>query len=130
MTNGQTIRIRRVYDPVTPEDGLRILVDRLWPRGLSREAAKIDIWCKQVAPSGALRSWYGHRQDRFGEFAHRYEHELLDDPNSQHAFDQLKHLATGNTITLLTASRALEISDAAVVMELLSRPTEAPVPGS
>ena len=77
---GSFFAIKRVYDPPAPGDGVRVLVDRLWPRGLAREQAAIDEWMKDIAPSPALRVWFGHRPDRFAEFAGAYERELAEDP--------------------------------------------------
>lgn len=74
------VSVKRVYDPPAPEDGVRVLVDRLWPRGLSREKAAIDEWMKDIAPSPELRVWFGHRPERFAEFAAAYERELAEDP--------------------------------------------------
>ena len=73
------VQIRRVYDPPQPDDGRRVLVDRLWPRGLSKERARLDDWCREIAPSTELRKWYDHDPDRYVEFARRYRAEL-DDP--------------------------------------------------
>ncbi len=70
------VRIRRVYEP--PDGGYRVLVDRLWPRGLAKADAELDAWCKDVAPSAGLRKWFGHRAERFDEFARRYRAELID----------------------------------------------------
>lgn len=70
------IRIKRIYDGTDPEDGTRILVDRLWPRGLSKEAAKVDHWAKEISPSNELRKWYGHDPAKWGEFQKRYAAEL------------------------------------------------------
>ena len=74
------LRIKRAYLPAEPADGHRILIDRLWPRGLSKEAAAIDEWAKEVTPSTALRQWFGHKEENFEEFAHRYREELDGNP--------------------------------------------------
>jgi uncharacterized protein YeaO (DUF488 family) len=115
------VRVRRVYDPVEADDGSRVLVDRLWPRGLGKERAHLDDWCKQVAPSTALRKWYGHDPARFDEFARRYRAEL-DDPERASAFAHLRDLAGDGRLTLLTASRRADISEAAVLADLLNGP--------
>lgn len=86
--------MRRVYDAVDPDDGARVLVDRLWPRGLSKEAARLDEWLKDVAPSNELRKWYGHRAEAYEEFAERYRAELADEPGSG-ALERLRELAGG-----------------------------------
>jgi uncharacterized protein YeaO (DUF488 family) len=118
MTSRPQIRARRVYDEPTAEDGLRVLVDRLWPRGLNKAAAQVDEWCRQVAPSAQLRKWYGHDPERFAEFRHRYLAEL-EDPERAAALQQLRELAQGQTVTLLTATKNVEISQAAVLVELI-----------
>jgi uncharacterized protein YeaO (DUF488 family) len=113
-----TVRVRRIYDPATEQDGLRVLVDRLWPRGMSRSGARIDEWCRHVAPSTALRRWYGHDPERFTEFGRRYRQEL-GSGEQESALGHLAELAQGRTLTLLTASRDPAISQAAVLAELL-----------
>lgn len=119
MTTRPRVRVGRVYDERATEDGARVLVDRLWPRGLSRSAADLDEWLKQVAPSPALRTWYGHEPDRFAEFERRYRAELRD-PERAEALRHLEELAQQRTVTLLTASRDVEISAAAVLAGLLA----------
>ncbi|MGH3494898.1 MAG: DUF488 domain-containing protein [Sciscionella sp.] len=116
MTN---VRVRRVYDEPDPADGARVLVDRLWPRGLSKERAAFDEWCKDVSPSTELRRWYGHDPALFDEFSRRYRAELADDAR-QEAVAQLRNLAGGGTLTLLTATKQPEISEAAVLADLLN----------
>lgn len=113
------VRIARAYDPPTDDDGTRVLVDRLWPRGLSKERAHLDEWCKDVAPSAELRTWYHHDPDHYDEFAARYRDELTE-PERAEAFDHLRELATAGPLTILTASKAVEISQAAVLVEMLS----------
>jgi uncharacterized protein YeaO (DUF488 family) len=112
------VRLGRVYDERTAEDGTRVLVDRLWPRGLTKEQADLDEWCKQIAPSAELRKWYGHDPDRFSEFARRYRKELHD-PERAEALAHLYVLAQQRTLTLLTATRHAETSEAAVLADLL-----------
>jgi uncharacterized protein YeaO (DUF488 family) len=118
MTTRPGVRVVRVYEQRTPEDGVRVLVDRVWPRGLARDAADLDEWCKDVAPSTALRTWYGHDPLRFDEFARRYQAEL-DEPGPAAALAHLRGVAAQYTLTLLTASRQPEISQAAVLASLL-----------
>jgi uncharacterized protein YeaO (DUF488 family) len=122
MTDAPRVQVRRVYDPPLPDDGQRVLVDRLWPRGLSKERAHLDEWCKQIAPSTELRKWYGHDPARYEEFAHRYRAQL-DDPQRAAAFTQLRNLADKGPLTLLTATKRSDISEAAVLADLLSKPT-------
>ena len=112
------IRVRRIYDDSEPSDGARVLVDRVWPRGVSKDHAHLDEWLKNVAPSNELRQWYGHDPDKYAEFARRYRDELNDDTRAE-AFDQLKELADKGTLTLLTASKRDDISQAAVLKKSL-----------
>lgn len=115
MTN---IRVRRVYETPTTDDGARVLVDRLWPRGLTKQKAHLDEWCKEIGPSTALRAWYAHDPDRFAEFSRRYRDEL-EDPERAAALDHLRSLADAGTVTLLTATKRAELSEAAVLAEVL-----------
>lgn len=113
---GSVIRIKRVYDPPDPSDGLRILMDRLWPRGLQKEKAQINEWRKDLAPSDALRKWFGHDPKRWEEFKRRYQEEL------QGKMAELKRLAEEarhRTITLLYSARDEEHNQAVVLRELL-----------
>lgn len=96
------VRIKRIYEPSRRGDGLRVLVDRLWPRGVSKAAAEVDVWAKQLAPSSALRTWFGHDPSRFDEFARRYTAEL--DAKSE-LIDELLNSAGRCTTTLLYAAR-------------------------
>jgi uncharacterized protein YeaO (DUF488 family) len=118
MTNKSEVRVRRIYDEPTRGDGTRVLVDRVWPRGLSKEEARIDKWCKEVAPSTELRRWYGHDPERFAEFSRRYRAEL-DDPERAAALAHLRRLAKAQTIAVLTATKDIAISQAAVIADLL-----------
>jgi uncharacterized protein YeaO (DUF488 family) len=108
----------RVYDLSPDGCGRRILVDRLWPRGLSKQRARLDEWCKDVAPSSKLRQWYGHDPERFEEFARRYRAELVD-AEHEAAVEHLRELAKHEPITLLTATTDLAISGAAVLATLI-----------
>jgi uncharacterized protein YeaO (DUF488 family) len=117
---GKDVRYRRIYDDASSEDGLRILVDRLWPRGMRKEDAHVDEWMRDVAPSTELRQWYGHDPDRYGEFRRRYLAELRA-PERQQAVHRLRETAGHNRMTLLTAARDLEHSEAAVLAQWLSR---------
>jgi uncharacterized protein YeaO (DUF488 family) len=113
-----TVRIARIYDEPSADDGRRILVDRLWPRGVSKERAHLDDWCKEIAPSTELRRWYGHDPARFEEFRRRYEQELAE-PGPAKALAGLRETAGRGTITLLTATRDIDHSEAAVLASLL-----------
>jgi uncharacterized protein YeaO (DUF488 family) len=127
MVARTAVRVSRVYDEPGAEDGRRVLVDRVWPRGLSRERVRIDEWCKQVAPSTQLRKWYDHDPQRYAEFSRRYLAEL-DDPERAAALLRLRAYAREGTLTLLTATKRSEISQAAVLAELLLRPSAQPSP--
>ncbi len=112
------IRVRRVYDPPEPQDGTRVLVDRLWPRGLRKEAAGLGEWAKDVAPSNELRTWYGHDPAKFGEFCHRYTEELSQGA-ARAALGHVAALAAAGPVTLLTATRDVDHSQAAVLAQVL-----------
>ncbi len=115
------VRVRRVYEDPEPQDGRRVLVDRLWPRGLRKDAARFDEWAKDVAPSSELRTWYGHDPEKFGEFCRRYTAELAQG-TSRAALDHLAALAATGPVTLLTATRDVSHSEAVVLAQLLQRP--------
>lgn len=112
--------VRRAYEEPTGQDGVRVLVDRIWPRGLTKAAAQLDEWCKAVAPSPELRTWYGHDSTKFEEFSRRYRVELTEPPRAE-ALRHLKELAGEQRLTLLTATTKPEISQAAVLADLLGR---------
>jgi uncharacterized protein YeaO (DUF488 family) len=116
---GGSVRVRRIYDDPDRDDGVRVLVDRIWPRGMTKARAALDEWCKDVAPSHELRTWYGHQPDRFEEFARRYRLEL-EDPLRARALAHLRDLARDRPVTLLTATRQPELSEAAVLATLLA----------
>ena len=115
------VRVRRAYNEAEPDDGTRVLVDRLWPRGLSKTRAALDEWCKNVAPSGELRTWYNHDPDRFEEFSRRYRQEL-NDPERAEALAHLRELAGERPLTLLTATKRADISEAAVLAAIVADP--------
>ena len=110
--------VRRAYEDPAHGDGTRVLVDRIWPRGLTKARAALDKWCKQIAPSTELRKWYGHDPERFEEFSRRYQAELAE-PERAGALAHLRGLASGRGVTLLTATGRPEISEAAVLARLL-----------
>jgi uncharacterized protein YeaO (DUF488 family) len=114
------VRARRIYDAPAEDDGARILVDRLWPRGMKKDEASVDQWPVAVAPSTQLRRWYGHKPERFSEFAQRYLGELRTGEASE-SLDQLRDLARRGPLTLLTATRDLPRSGAAVLAEEILR---------
>lgn len=114
-----TVRIKRVYDPPSPHDGARVLVDRLWPRGLTKEEAALDIWMKDVAPSDALRKWYHAHPLQWSKFRERYLAELTSDA-AHAALQQLHDMAQKRGgVTLLYASRSLEQNHALLLKQLL-----------
>jgi len=112
------ITYRRIYEEPAPGDGTRVLVDRVWPRGMRKEAAHLDEWLREVAPSTELRRWYGHDPDLFAEFRRRYRAEL-GDSGHQAAVGQLLDRAGRDRLTLLTATKDVERSHAAVLAEWL-----------
>ncbi len=118
MTHRRNVRVRRIYEPVLPDDGTRVLVDRIWPRGVSKARAQLDEWCKDVAPSTELRKWYGHDPALFAEFTRRYREELRM-PGPAAALAHLGELANDGTLTLLTGTRDPAISEAEVLADLL-----------
>jgi len=107
--------IKRVYEPAADEDGQRILVDRLWPRGLSKANARLTLWMKDVAPSVPLRRWFGHDPAKFAEFSNRYRKELT----GREALADLRQLGRGSKVTLLYAARDPRINHAAVLLSVL-----------
>lgn len=111
-----SFRIKRVYDKPAKADGLRVLVDRLWPRGVKKADAKLDRWMKEVAPSAGLRRWFGHEPERFADFKRRYSKELSKD-----ALAELRKLGKGHTVTLLYGAKDPEMNQAAVLLSLLER---------
>ncbi len=117
VSTGKRVRVARLYDDVTPDDGQRVLVDRIWPRGVRKDDPRVGIWRKDVAPSTELRKWYDHRPERFDEFVSRYQQELHDDSS---ALDALRDLTKRGTVTLVTATREVEGSHAAVLAKLFN----------
>lgn len=112
------IKTKRAYDPVSADDGKRVLVDRLWPRGLKKEKARIDEWLKDIAPSTELRKWYSHDPAKWQEFKKRYRNELKEKKN---LLDELRAEAGNRTITLVYSSREREINNAEALREFLSK---------
>ena len=119
MTTAIDVQVRRIYEDPRRDDGQRVLVDRIWPRGVSKERADLDEWCKQIAPSTDLRKWYGHDPDKYGEFDRRYRAELQE-PERAAAYAHLRELAAKGRLTLLTASKRSDISEATVLADLLN----------
>lgn len=114
------VRVRRIYEDPDPGDGARVLVDRLWPRGISKERAALTDWLRTVAPSTDLRKWYAHDPAKFEEFATRYRTELTTDDEHVEALDRLWTLAARGPLTLLTATKEPQISEAEVLRRMLA----------
>jgi uncharacterized protein YeaO (DUF488 family) len=111
------IQVKRIYDSVTEDDGYRVLIDRLWPRGFSKEDAKVDLWMKEIAPSTELRKWFHHDPDKWMEFQQRYKDELV---NKKELIDQLLKLEKEKkVITLLFSAKDREKNQAMVLIEFL-----------
>lgn len=121
MAEPARVAIKRVYDEPDASDGMRVLVDRLWPRGISKERAHVGLWLKEIAPGNELRTWFGHDPAKFDEFRRRYEDELASG-TALEALTRLRELARQQTVTLVFAARDAEHSNAAVLRELLNRP--------
>jgi uncharacterized protein YeaO (DUF488 family) len=110
------IRTKRIYDLPDGDDGYRVLIDHVWPRGVSKEKAKLDEWAKELAPSGELRKWFGHDPARFKKFRDRYRRELSAQGER---LEQLRRLARDGPVTILYAARDRDHNNAVVVGELL-----------
>jgi uncharacterized protein YeaO (DUF488 family) len=123
-----SVVIGRVYDPPGDDGRARVLVDRLWPRGLRKQAAHLDEWPKEIAPSTELRTWYQHEPGRFAEFRRRYREELAE-PGRREALERLRELAGDRGVVLLTATRDPALSQAAVLAELLTEHAVGGEPG-
>ncbi|WP_440895443.1 DUF488 domain-containing protein [Amphibacillus sp. Q70] len=114
-----TLQIKRIYDSVQESDGIRLLVDRLWPRGVSKEKAQLDGWVKELAPSRELRIWFGHKAENFEKFAIRYREELESDADAQEAVQQVILQSKKNRVTLLYAAKDPQVNHAVVLKEYL-----------
>ncbi|MCU1575249.1 MAG: hypothetical protein JWO93_3331 [Micrococcaceae bacterium] len=115
-----SVQIRRVYAEPLASDGTRVLVDRLWPRGLTKERARLDQWCRDIAPTADLRKWYAHDPALFDEFSRRYRAELQS-PAAEAILDRFRALAREAPLTLLTATKDPDISAAAVLSALIQQ---------
>jgi uncharacterized protein YeaO (DUF488 family) len=113
------VRLKRAYEPAAPEDGVRVLVDRLWPRGLRKADAAIDCWMKDIAPSTQLRQWFGHEPERWPEFRRRYSRELQQ---RAAAVEELRELARGGRVTLVFAAHDEVHNDAILLRDALLQP--------
>jgi uncharacterized protein YeaO (DUF488 family) len=112
------IRVKRAYQPAAPSDGYRVLIDRLWPRGVSRKQAKLSAWERELAPSTELRQWFGHQPHRFEEFRRRYVEELRQ---QRPRLTELRRRAREGTLTLVYAAHDSEHNDAVVLADVLRR---------
>ena len=112
------MRLKRAYEPAAASDGYRVLVDRLWPRGVSREDARLDEWARELAPSPELRRWFGHDPARFEEFRRRYTDELAP---QEEKLRELRRRAREGTLTLVYSARDAEHNDAVVLAQILRR---------
>lgn len=113
------LQIKRIYDAAQPSDGKRVLVDRLWPRGVSKERAALDLWMKDVAPSTALRDWFGHKPERMEAFTAKYREELRTDSEKQASVEQLAAMAREGMVTLLYAAKDPKVNHAVVLEDFL-----------
>jgi uncharacterized protein YeaO (DUF488 family) len=111
------IRTKRVYEEADPQDGYRILIDHIWPRGVTRERARLDAWARELAPSNELRKWFDHRPARFARFRARYRRELLARPES---LAELRRRGASGPVTILYAARDQDHNNAVVLAELLA----------
>lgn len=110
------IKTKRIYESPSAEDGLRILVDRLWPRGITKESAHIGYWCKEIAPTTELREWFGHKPERFGEFQSRYQEQLK---NKTELLKSIKEEAAKQPVTLVYSAKDTQMNQATVLKEAL-----------
>lgn len=110
------LKLKRAYEPVSPDDGLRILVDRLWPRGISKEGAALDDWVKDIAPSTELRKWFGHDPERWTEFQRRYRAELKEHAD---ALQSIRAKAKTHIVTLVYSAHDEKHNDAVVLRDVL-----------
>ena len=125
MDTTNPIRIKRIFDLPQPSDGIRVLIDRLWPRGISRKKAQIDEWMKDVAPSPELRQWFAHIPERYPVFCALYERELLEDMVHVDLLLRLKHYQEQGTLTLLYGAKNEQQNHAQVLLRVLQRVCEA-----
>ncbi|KKB85834.1 uroporphyrin-III methyltransferase [Devosia limi DSM 17137] len=125
MASQPDIVSKRIYEPVSPEDGQRVLIDRLWPRGVSKAEAHVDLWFKDIAPSTELRQWFAHDPARWEEVRRRYRAELQANPD---AVARLRQLAGKGRVTLLYAARDAAHNHALILLEFLDQPPEDTLP--
>lgn len=114
-----SIEIKRIYEPADDGDGWRVLVDRLWPRGVSKQNAQIDAWLRDIAPSSSLRSWFSHKAENFEHFSELYRNELDTEPLKQPVVKQLLEMTNSGKVTLLYGSKTTLINHAVVLKQYL-----------
>ncbi len=124
LSTANIIRIKRIYDRPEPSDGMRVLIDRLWPRGLPRKQAQIDEWMKEIAPSAELRQWFAHIPERYPVFSALYERELLEDPLHVEMLMSLKKYQEASNLTLLYGAKNEHQNHAQVLLRVLMRVCE------
>ena len=112
------IKKKRIYDPASPDDGKRIYIDRLWPRGMKKENVKIDEWLKEISPSDSLRKWFGHDPAKYAEFKRRYTKEL---ERHSETLERIRKEGKKETVTLLFSAKDVEHNNATVMKEILSK---------
>jgi uncharacterized protein YeaO (DUF488 family) len=112
------VKIKRIYDPASPDDGKRIYVDRLWPRGMKKEEVKMDEWLKDISPSDSLRKFFGHDPSKYEEFKNRYTKEL---ENHSEVLERVRKESKKETVTLLFSAKDIEHNNATVLKEMLSK---------
>lgn len=115
----KVIELKRIYDPVEQTDGIRVLVDRLWPRGVSKDAAQIDLWLKEIAPSHELRKWFHHDVEKYEEFKERYVQELEQDEEKNEKVKELVHMLRTEKVTLLYGAKDKEHNQAVVLKDVI-----------
>lgn len=116
------IRLKRIYDDIEDETGVRVLTDRIWPRGISKEKANLDYWLKEVAPTNELRKWFNHDTKLYGAFKEKYEKELRENQDQKEAFDELREITKNNDeILLLFGAKDEEHNQAVILKELLEK---------
>ena len=112
------IKIKRIYEPASADDGKRIYIDRLWPRGMKKEEVKIDEWLKDISPSDSLRKWFGHAPSKYAEFKRRYKREL---EKHSEMLERIRKEEKKQTVTLLFSAKDMEHNNATVLKEILSK---------
>lgn len=115
------IQMKRVYEEAAEEDGRRVLVDRVWPRGVSKEKAKLEEWMKDLAPSSDLRKWFGHRAERFETFKDSYKKELSESESAQESLSKLREWAEEGTVTLVYAAKDTEHNQAIILKDEIKK---------